>query len=329
MTKDIKKNQETNDLNNEVSCGKLLSSERQAKDLSIKDVARELRIDSSIIKKLENNEFQLIEAPVFVKGYLRQYAGLLGLKIDMVIDSYEKNHPDQSYKPIVNEAEEQIRKYVLTPKLIFIATSVLVIFLMGWVIFSTLPQDNPLPAISNNQAVYEEPNPVVEEIVEEEIIESASEIDEPEIIEPNPVVEEIVEEEIIESASEIDEPEIIEPNPVVEEVVEEEIIEPASEIDEPEIIEPNPVVEEIAEVKLKVNYNGACWTEIYDAFGNVLFYDLGNNDQDVIVSGVAPLDVLFGAIDQVNNIKVDDQDFALPITSRRGSVLRFEIATLE
>lgn len=275
MTKDIKKNQETNDLNNEVSCGKLLSSERQAKDLSIKDVARELRIDSSIIKKLENNEFQLIEAPVFVKGYLRQYAGLLGLKIDMVIDSYEKNHPDQSYKPIVNEAEEQIRKYVLTPKLIFIATSVLVIFLMGWVIFSTLPQDNPLPAISNNQAVYEEPNPVVEEIVEEEIIESAS------------------------------------------------------EIDEPEIIEPNPVVEEIAEVKLKVNYNGACWTEIYDAFGNVLFYDLGNNDQDVIVSGVAPLDVLFGAIDQVNNIKVDDQDFALPITSRRGSVLRFEIAILE
>ena len=275
MTKDIKKNQETNDLNNEVSCGKLLSSERQAKDLSIKDVARELRIDSSIIKKLENNEFQLIEAPVFVKGYLRQYAGLLGLKIDMVIDSYEKNHPDQSYKPIVNEAEEQIRKYVLTPKLIFIATSVLVIFLMGWVIFSTLPQDNPLPATSNNQAVYEEPNPVVEEIVEEEIIESAS------------------------------------------------------EIDEPEIIEPNPVVEEIAEVKLKVNYNGACWTEIYDTFGNVLFYDLGNNDQDVIVSGVAPLDVLFGAIDQVNNIKVDDQDFALPITSRRGSVLRFEIATLE
>ena len=217
----------------------------------------------------------MIEAPVFVKGYLRQYAGLLGLKIDMVIDSYEKNHPDQSYKPIVNEAEEQIRKYVLTPKLIFIATSVLVIILMGWVIFSTLPQDNPLPATSNNQAVYEEPNPVVEEIVEEEIIESAS------------------------------------------------------EIDEPEIIEPNPVDEEIAEVKLKVNYNGACWTEIYDAFGNVLFYDLGNNDQDVIVSGVAPLDVLFGAIDQVNNIKVDDQDFALPITSRRGSVLRFEIATLE
>ncbi|MAD28682.1 MAG: hypothetical protein CMP00_03340 [Woeseiaceae bacterium] len=275
MTKEIKKNQETNDLNNEVSCGKLLSSERQAKDLSIKDVARELRIDSSIIKKLENDEFQLIEAPVFVKGYLRQYAGLLGLKIDMVIDSYEKNHPDQSYKPIVNETEEQIRKYVLTPKLIFIATSVLVIILIGWAIFSAIPQDNPLPAISNNQAVYEEPNPVVEEVVDEEIIE------------------------------------------------------PVSEIDEPEIIEPNPVVEEIAEVKLKVNYNGACWTEIYDAFGNVLFYDLGNNDQDVIVSGVAPLDVLFGAIDQVNNIKVDDQDFALPITSRRGSVLRFEIAILE
>ena len=57
--------------------------------------------------------------------------------------------------------------------------------------------------------------------------------------------------------------------------------------------------------------------------------DLGNNDQDVIVSGVAPLDVLFGAIDQVNNVVVDDQDFIMPMTARRGSVLRFEIATIE
>jgi len=47
------------------------------------------------------------------------------------------------------------------------------------------------------------------------------------------------------------------------------------------------------------------------------------------VSGVAPLDILFGAIDQVNNVVVDDQDFIMPMTARRGSVLRFEIATIE
>jgi cytoskeleton protein RodZ len=275
MTKDIKKNQESNEVNNELSCGNLLFSRRQAKDLTIKDAARELRIDSLIIKKLENDEFESIGAPVFVKGYLRQYAEILGLTIDEVINLYEKDNPDQSYQPIVNEAEEQIRKYVLTPKLMVIAILAILIILLGWAIFSNLPQNSPLPARQDNQIT------------------------------------------------------IIEPNLVIEEVVEEEVTELTNETDELEVIEPNLVIEKVAEVRLKVNYNGACWTEIYDAYGNTLFYDLGNNDQDVIVSGVAPLDVLFGAIDQVNNVVVDDQDFIMPMTARRGSVLRFEIATIE
>ena len=275
MTKDIKKNQESNEVNNELSCGNLLFSRRQAKDLTIKDAARELRIDSLIIKKLENDEFESIGAPVFVKGYLRQYAEILGLAIDEVINLYEKDNPDQSYQPIVNEAEEQIRKYVLTPKLMVIAILAILIILLGWAIFSNLPQNSPLPARQDNQIT------------------------------------------------------IIEPNLVIEEVVEEEGTELTNETDELEVIEPNLLIEKVAEVRLKVNYNGACWTEIYDAYGNTLFYDLGNNDQDVIVSGVAPLDVLFGAIDQVNNVVVDDQDFIMPMTARRGSVLRFEIATIE
>ena len=275
MTKDIKKNQESNEVNNELSCGNLLFSRRQAKDLTIKDAARELRIDSLIIKKLENDEFESIGAPVFVKGYLRQYAEILGLAIDEVINLYEKDNPDQSYQPIVNEAEEQIRKYVLTPKLMAIAILAILIILLGWAIFSNLPQNSPLPARQDNQIT------------------------------------------------------IIEPNLVIEEVVEEEVTELTNETDELEVIEPYLLIEKVAEVRLKVNYNGACWTEIYDAYGNTLFYDLGNNDQDVIVSGVAPLDVLFGAIDQVNNVVVDDQDFIMPMTARRGSVLRFEIATIE
>ena len=302
MTKDIKKNQESNEVNNELSCGNLLFSRRQAKDLTIKDAARELRIDSLIIKKLENDEFESIGAPVFVKGYLRQYAEILGLTIDEVINLYEKDNPDQSYQPIVNEAEEQIRKYVLTPKLMVIAILAILIILLGWAIFSNLPQNSPLPARQDNQIT---------------------------IIEPNLVIEEVVEEEVTELTNETDELEVIEPNLVIEEVVEEEVTELTNETDELEVIEPNLVIEKVAEVRLKVNYNGACWTEIYDAYGNTLFYDLGNNDQDVIVSGVAPLDVLFGAIDQVNNVVVDDQDFIMPMTARRGSVLRFEIATIE
>ena len=169
MTKDIKKNQESNEVNNELSCGNLLFSRRQAKDLTIKDAARELRIDSLIIKKLENDEFESIGAPVFVKGYLRQYAEILGLAIDEVINLYEKDNPDQSYQPIVNEAEEQIRKYVLTPKLMVIAILAILIILLGWAIFSNLPQNSPLPARQDNQITIIEPNLVIEEVGDERL----------------------------------------------------------------------------------------------------------------------------------------------------------------
>ena len=58
--------------------GEQLASIRQQKGYTIEYVANKLHLRARIIELIENNEFHLLPEPVFVKGYLRAYAKLLG-----------------------------------------------------------------------------------------------------------------------------------------------------------------------------------------------------------------------------------------------------------
>ena len=61
------------------SLGQLLREARVAKELTIDQLATGLRIDARQISALEEDRFEQIGVPVFVKGYIRQCAQRLGL----------------------------------------------------------------------------------------------------------------------------------------------------------------------------------------------------------------------------------------------------------
>ena len=130
-------------LDDEVSCGELLAKTRLAKDLSTKDIAKELRISAAVIEMIERDDFEKIGASVFVKGYLRQYADILGLPVDQLLESYNQLNPEKSSAPIVNAAIEKTSKFVLTPKLILVSVFALIAlffiwFLVYWMCFVRL-----------------------------------------------------------------------------------------------------------------------------------------------------------------------------------------------
>ena len=286
-----------NNLDNEVSCGELLAKTRQAKGLSEKDIAKELRINASVIEMIECNDFEAIGASVFVKGYLRQYANLLDLSEDLLLDSYNQINPDKNSAPIVNKAVESVSKYVLTPKLILMTIfSILTLFLVWLLVSSVLkkePAVNQVTSIENIEAASIEPmlNEVSFAETEEIIIEKS---------------ESIIDQDL---APEMEEVELID----IEETV--------TEISELLYLEPEGLT-------LAIEYSGLCWTEIYDVNGKLLFYDLGDLNRNVIVSGTGPLDVLFGAATEVLSLSVDDQSYPLPRTSRQDEVLRFKVSKL-
>ena len=65
-------------------CGDRLRSAREAKGMSIEEVSRQLRMPVRVVESLESGAWAQAEASVFVRGQLRSYARLLGVRIDDV-----------------------------------------------------------------------------------------------------------------------------------------------------------------------------------------------------------------------------------------------------
>lgn len=64
------------------ACGQQLREGREAAGLSLEDVAARLRMPVQVVRSLEQEDWQRLDAPVFVRGQLRSYARLLGLNLD-------------------------------------------------------------------------------------------------------------------------------------------------------------------------------------------------------------------------------------------------------
>jgi cytoskeleton protein RodZ len=79
------------------------------------------------------------------------------------------------------------------------------------------------------------------------------------------------------------------------------------------------------DVQLSVTFLGDCWTEITDASGRRLFFQLGRSGRTINVSGAAPLSVLFGDADNVD-VRVDGEEFDIPAANRRGRTARLTIS---
>lgn len=60
-------------------CGARLRKAREAAGLRVEDVAARLKMPARVVESLENEEWDRLGAPVFVRGQLRSYSRLLGL----------------------------------------------------------------------------------------------------------------------------------------------------------------------------------------------------------------------------------------------------------
>lgn len=69
--------------------GRQLAAARERLEMSVDEAASSLRVDVAVIESLEAGRFFALGAPVFARGYLRQYAELLGEPLDEVTGRYQ------------------------------------------------------------------------------------------------------------------------------------------------------------------------------------------------------------------------------------------------
>jgi cytoskeleton protein RodZ len=72
-----------------LTVGQYLRQEREKRKVTLDSVAKVTRITKENLEALEKDEFQAISAPVFVRGFLRNYATFLGLDPQELVDRYD------------------------------------------------------------------------------------------------------------------------------------------------------------------------------------------------------------------------------------------------
>lgn len=68
--------------------GQALREAREAQGLSLEDVAKAMKLSNSTIRRLESEDWEGMQAPVYVRGYIRSYAHLVGLDEHSLLSLY-------------------------------------------------------------------------------------------------------------------------------------------------------------------------------------------------------------------------------------------------
>lgn len=296
--------------------GERLAEARRLKQISLPDIARQLHLDEPRVQALEENRFDVLGAPVFAKGYLRKYAHLVGVPADDVMADYYTINRATGAPPVVGPPRKHQRDFDAGPwvsgLLILAALLVLAAGIYWWMQrapgagadgdnTSTLRQPGQAAARANSRdgTADDASDPGTTTAAQDT---AGNDPADPETVQ-GPPPEQLGDEPLQASSLAA----TTEPAP------------PAANV-----TAPPPQQGAGATVELRLSYSGDCWTEITDADGERLFFELGRAGRTVNVRGVTPVRVLVGNDENVN-ISVDGRPYAIAAADRRGNTARFTI----
>ena len=93
------------------SFGEELRREREIRGISLKEIADATKISKRFLDALERNDHRTLPAPVFTRGFVREYARYVGLNAEEMVNRYNfaAANDDRIEKP------PQVEKYSQTP----------------------------------------------------------------------------------------------------------------------------------------------------------------------------------------------------------------------
>ncbi len=85
------------------SPGARLRAAREARGLSIEEVADRLRLNAALVLAMEQDRLALLGAPVFARGHLRNYAALVGAPEKEVMAACDSDEvPEPTFLPALD-----------------------------------------------------------------------------------------------------------------------------------------------------------------------------------------------------------------------------------
>jgi len=112
--------------------GEEFRSAREARGLTLSDVAEQIHIRSVYLNAIENDDWSSIGAPVYVRGFIRTYARFLGLDAEAAVARFNQTVPAE--RPSASVASSALEEDGPSgPSLWAIVGAVLAVALVGFV----------------------------------------------------------------------------------------------------------------------------------------------------------------------------------------------------
>ena len=270
--------------------GERLAEARRRQQISVLEIAKELHLDEPKVRALEQNDFDVLGAPVFAKGHMRKYAQLVGVDFDDVLADYYHLNRSAGMPPVVLERRKRSRNFSPGP---WIAGIIIVLIALSayWLLAAS-----PVSSVENTGS--DVPGESSPSMFVDATTSRATESLPPVVADSS-------------ASSAAGQP--LATAPIGDDVAAQEIAAGPSRL---------PVAAD--QVHLVVTFSADCWTEISDADGRRLYFEMGRSGDTVEVSGVAPLSVLFGNADAVS-LRVNGADYSIATAERRGQTVQLTL----
>jgi cytoskeletal protein RodZ len=149
-------------MDSEESVGKYLKKERESRNLSLGEVAKNTRITEQILAAIENDRYDLLPSATYIRGFLSAYAKSMGIDPNDVILRYQRCH-EIGKSPVLESASGE--KTSLKTKYRWVIPVVLGGILLGLILFyfgppSSTPPIQPPPPKPAAKPEPKEPLPV-------------------------------------------------------------------------------------------------------------------------------------------------------------------------
>ena len=280
--------------------GALLKRERERAALTVQQAAEDLHLDPWIIQAIEDNRFLALGAPVYARGHLRKYATRLGLPVDDIVSRYEalQDRPQET-DPIPVAVAAPIRpprRSLKGPAWIALAIAVIAggaYFAFGFFLSHRDAASSMAPTPSSPSTVVEapaSPTPTVVNAEPDSTLPAEGTMAEPQ------------------STTSVDAPSV--PDAATSERA----------APKPTTNEPSATA---ASVRMRIEFTGESWAEVYDATGARLLFGMGTPQRVHTLVGVPPIQVNLGAASAVR-LQVNGESAVIPRRDGRESA-RFTI----
>lgn len=135
---------------------------REDAELSIEELSKSTKIQEKYLLRLENNDFEKLPSPVYIRGFIKKWAGACNENADEIILQFERENQDLLEKGAETDTKISQPSFIITSKHIILTVVLLsgialaVFFYFNQKLVSEIPQVEVLNPVDFSSVTEED-----------------------------------------------------------------------------------------------------------------------------------------------------------------------------